>query len=140
MEIKLMISQVLTPLSGVSRNSGNSWMKQDYVGETFDQYPKKVVFGIFGEDAIKKANIQQGMAYNVSFDIESRPWSDRNGVERWSTEIRAWKVEPAQAEQPKQPQQAYQSQVPQSPQPIQAPVGTAPQPMAEPQPSEDLPF
>lgn len=97
MEIKGRIIAVLPHRSGVSQKDGKSWMTQEYVVETLEQYPKRCVFNVFGEEKIKEYNLQVGSEVTVKFDINAREY---NG--RWYNDIRAWKVEPAQA-QPFQP-------------------------------------
>ena len=71
---------------GTSRN-GNNWMKQEYVLETNEAYPKKVHFDFFGERA-NQYNFEVGDVILLSFDIESREY---NG--RWYTDIRGWKAD-----------------------------------------------
>ena len=63
-------------------------MTQDYVIETHDQYPRKCVFNVFGEDRIKQFNIQVGEELLVSFDIDAHEY---NG--RWFNTIRAFRVD-----------------------------------------------
>lgn len=87
MELAGKVIAVLEPRGGVSK-SGNEWKVQEYVIETHDQYPKKMVFDVFGADKIQQFNIQIGEELNVSFDIDAREW---NG--RWFNSIRAWKVD-----------------------------------------------
>ncbi len=87
MEIRGKIIAVLPVQGGTSKN-GNEWKKQEYVLETFDQYPKKVCFQLFGADRIEQAAIQLGEDVSVSFDIDSREYQGR-----WYTNINAWKVE-----------------------------------------------
>ena len=87
MELTGKIIAVMQPRSGVSQRTGNSWMMQDYVMEIPGQYPRHMVFNIFGEDRIKQFNIQQGEDVTVSFDIDAREF---NG--RWYNTLRAWRV------------------------------------------------
>jgi len=87
MEVVGKIIQVLPAQEGVGRN-GNPWKLQGYVLETFDQYPRKVHFEVFGEDRIKQNPCDIDQVVTVSFDIESREF---NG--RWYTSIRAWKIQ-----------------------------------------------
>ena len=47
MEITGRIINVLPAQSGVSNRTGNPWMSQEYVLETQDQYPRKMMFRIF---------------------------------------------------------------------------------------------
>ena len=78
----------MQPRGGVSQRTGNSWKSQEFVIETHEQYPKKCVFTVFGEDKLSQMNIQQGDELTVSFDIDAHEY---NG--RWFNDIRAWKVE-----------------------------------------------
>lgn len=89
MEIKGRIIQVLPLVTGVS--SKGEWKKQDYILETEAQYPKKVCFNAWG-DKVDQFAIREGEELIVSIDIESREF---NG--RWYTDVRAWKVDRAQA-------------------------------------------
>lgn len=90
--ITLLIEKALPIQSGVSAKSGNAWTRQEFIGKTIDQYPKTVVFNLFG-DAINQNPIMEGHTYNVHLDIESRPYTDKSGNERWSTSVSAWKAE-----------------------------------------------
>lgn len=87
MEITGKIIAVLPPQSGVSAKTGNPWMNQEYVLETHDQYPRKMMFRVFGEDKIKQMNIQSGEELTVSFDIDASEYQGR-----WYNRINAWAV------------------------------------------------
>ena len=137
MEITGKIIAALEPRGGVSQRTGNSWKTQEFVIETHEQYPRKCVFNVFGEDRLREFNIQVGEELTVSFDIDAREF---NG--RWYNDIRAWRVvrvaptavaaAPAAAPQP----QAYAPQ-PQQP----AAPAAAPQPeVAGGAAEDDLPF
>ncbi|MBQ0021724.1 MAG: DUF3127 domain-containing protein [Prevotellaceae bacterium] len=88
MEITGTIIHVLETRSGVSKNTGNNWVIAQYVLETNGNYPRRMVFEVFGEDRIKAMDIKQDEALTVSFDIDSREYQGR-----WFNQIRAWKVE-----------------------------------------------
>lgn len=77
----------LEPRGGVSARTGSNWKSQDFVVETHEQYPRKCVFSVFGEDRLKEFNIQVGDEVTVSFDIDAHEY---NG--RWYNNIRAWRV------------------------------------------------
>ena len=147
MELQGKVIAVLPERSGVSARG--EWKSQDYVIETHDQYPRKMVFGVFGADRISRFNIQIGQEVNVSFDIDAHEYQGR-----WFNNIRAFdvrQIDPATvgatqagvvpgavfgaAPQPVAPQPA-------APQPA-APQPAAPQPAApqvEADPVNDLPF
>ncbi len=150
MEIKGKVIQMLPLRQGTSQRTGNPWKLQEYILETYDTYPKKVMFSLFG-DNVDKFPIQVGEDVNVSFDLDSRSYVGRDGVERWSTDVRAWKVEkvdPASVQAPAYGAPAYGAPAygaPADPTAQPAPaVGQFPsQPgdvPAAPNPTEDLPF
>ena len=85
MEIQGKVIAVLEARSGVSARG--EWKSQDYVIETHDAYPRKMVFGVFGADRISRFDIQLGQEVNVSFDIDTHEY---NG--RWFNNIRAFDV------------------------------------------------
>lgn len=148
MEIRGKIIQVLPLQQGVGAASGKAWKKQEYVLETFDQYPRKVKFDFFGDRA-DQYPLQVGEDIVVSFDLESRSFVGRDGVERWSTDVRAWKAEKAEAALAAAAAAAQpMGAAPVYPQPMgAAPVFPQPAPAADPFPqaapgnaTEDLPF
>ncbi|MBO5886820.1 MAG: DUF3127 domain-containing protein [Bacteroidaceae bacterium] len=88
MEIKGRILAVLEEKSGTSQRTGNNWRCGQYVLETIEQYPKKILFEVFGEEKIHSMNIHIGEELTVFFDVDAREY---NG--KWYNQIRAWKVE-----------------------------------------------
>jgi len=130
MDLTGTIIQVMPAQSGTSSRTGNPWMSQDYVLEVPAQYPKRMVFRIFGEDRIKQFNIQQGeQNVTIQFDIDAHEY---NG--RWFNEVRCYNVLRSVG-QPYQ-QQAQPSAV--SPQTSQSPFPPTQQPAQE--KPDDLPF
>ncbi len=126
MEITGKIIAVMDKRSGQSARTGANWATQDYVIETInEQYPKRCLFNVFGEDKINEFNIQVGSVVTVSFDINAREY---NG--RWYNDVRAWRVVPYQAQQP------VAAPAPAAPFDIPAPTA-ADIPQA---PADDLPF
>lgn len=86
MELQGKIIAVLPERSGVSARG--EWKTQDYVLETHDAYPKKMVFNVFGADRISRFNIQAGQEVTVSFDIDAHEYQGR-----WFNSVRAWNVQ-----------------------------------------------
>ena len=95
MDLTGKIIAVMPAQSGVSQRTGQTWMSQQYVLEAPGMYPKRMVFEVFGEDRIKKFNVQQGQEVTVSFEIDAHEF---NG--RWFNEVRAWDVRPVGQQQP----------------------------------------
>lgn len=87
MDIQGKIIAALEPRSGMSKSTGNSWKSQDFVIETHEDYPKKCVFTVFGEDKLQQMNIQLGDELTVSIDVNAHEY---NG--RWYNDLRAWRV------------------------------------------------
>ena len=88
MELTGKIINVLPERSGVSARTGTEWKCASYVLETLGEYPRRMVFEVFGTDRIAQLAIQEGELLNVSFDIDAR---EANG--RWFNSIRAFRVD-----------------------------------------------
>ena len=65
MDLTGKVIAIMEARGGVSARTGNPWMTQEYVIEIPGQYPRKMVFNIFGEDKIKQFNIQPGEEITV---------------------------------------------------------------------------
>lgn len=90
MEIVGRITQVLPEKSGSSARG--PWRKQEYILETAGDYPKAVCFMVWGE-RIDQFAIREGQELRVSVNLESREFNSR-----WYTDVKAWRVEPADDE------------------------------------------
>ncbi len=143
LEINGKLVKVMEQVTGESRNGG--WVKQEFVIETFDQYPKKICCSVWGDKTEQLRRFQPGDDVKVSFNLESREYN-----ERWYTEVRAWKLDPAGAISAAPSQGAPSFQVPQSaPAPAfsapgqnfqQAPTPNSPNFFESNDDSNDLPF
>ena len=137
MDLTGTITVVMPAQSGVSQRSGNAWMSQEYVMEIPGQWPRHIVFRIFGEDRIKQFNIQQGeQNVTIQFDIDAHEY---NG--RWFNEIKCYNVLRSVGQQP------YQQPYGQQPAPAQPAAAPFPpqtnaqgQPMQQGNGTDDLPF
>jgi hypothetical protein len=87
MDLKGKVILSLPVVTGEGKNG--QWRKQEFLIETGDQYPKKVMFGLMGTK-IDQNPYSIGQEVVVSFDAESREY---NG--RYFTNLNAWKVSPA---------------------------------------------
>ena len=85
MELQGKVIVALTERTGVS--SRGEWKSQDFVIETHESYPHKMVFSVFGAERLQRFNIQVGQEVSVSFDIDAHEY---NG--RWFNSIRAFDV------------------------------------------------
>ena len=86
LEITGKVINVLAEQTGSGKNG--TWVKQDFVIETNEQYPKKVCCAAWGDKVAIVKGLTIGDQVKVSFNIESREYN-----ERWYTELRAWKIE-----------------------------------------------
>jgi hypothetical protein len=89
MQLTAKLVQVLPLQTGTGKNG--QWKKQDIIVETDGQYPKKICISIWG-DKIDEKQLQTNNILKIDFDVESREF---NG--KWYTDVKAWKVEPANA-------------------------------------------
>ena len=117
---------------GVSK-AGNAWRKVTGVFQTVEHFPKDIaVVGMNSvcEDILK---CEQGRLYLVDFDVESRSWTNDKGEEKWFTDCKAWRIQPAV--------QASVPGIQQQPQAIpQKPSFDTPLPPLNEDPKDDLPF
>ncbi|MDD4384917.1 MAG: DUF3127 domain-containing protein [Bacteroidales bacterium] len=86
MEIAGKLIQKLDQQSGQSKNG--TWVKQEFILETQDQYPKKVCVAVWGDKVKDIENLAIGESLKVSINVESREF---NG--RWYTDVKAWRIE-----------------------------------------------
>lgn len=125
MEIRGKVINVLPLRQGQSQSTGRPWMLKEIIIETYDQYPRKVLIEVFGEDRIKANPCEVGDDIVASFDLESRSYVGRDGVERWTTSARAYRIDKADA---------MQAPAPVGFDPMAGQFGGAPQPgFAQPQ-------
>jgi len=89
-EVQGKLVNILNPVTGEGRNG--AWTKQEFILETFEQYPKKICISAWGEKIDQLKRFRIGDDVKASINIESRPSATGD---RWFTEIRAWKLDPA---------------------------------------------
>lgn len=85
MNVEGKVIAILPEATGEGKNG--VWRSRDAVLETDGQYPKKVVFNLFG-DKIDQFPLAMGDRINMHFEIDSR---EHQG--RWYPSIKCWKVE-----------------------------------------------
>ena len=112
MEVQGKVIAALPPREGTS--SRGEWKAQEYVVETHDQYPKKIVFNVFGAEKINQFAIKIGEEINVSFDIDAH---ENNG--RWFNSVRAWSVQRVGSTGTQPTQSATTNSQPAQQQPVQ---------------------
>ena len=84
--------EICEPQTGTSANG--QWTRQNFIIETFSQYPRKVCFSI-ANDKIDMSRFSVGSVIMAYINIESREY---NG--KWFTDFRAWRVEDGTPTQP----------------------------------------
>ena len=89
LEISGKVIQVLPEQSGSGKNG--AWVKQDFIVETQEQFPKKVCFAAWGDKAAVAKKMTTGTTIKVSFNVESREF---NG--KWYTDLKVWKLDVAE--------------------------------------------
>lgn len=87
MQLTAKLIQLLPLQTGTGKNG--AWKKQDIIVETEATYPKKICISIWG-DKINESLLKIGNQLKIDFDVESREYNNR-----WYTDVKAWKIEPA---------------------------------------------
>lgn len=72
--------------SGVSQR-GTEWKSREYIIQTEERYPRKVLFNVFGEEKINEFAIHSGDLVEAHLEIECREF---NG--KYFNNVSAWKV------------------------------------------------
>ena len=97
------IAEVFPAQSGTSQRTGNQWMSQDYLFEFFTwsgaQNPNRLKVRIFGEDNIKRHNLQQ---YEENVTLTLRLDASKTEDGKWFNEVRVTNVERIGVQQPAQ--------------------------------------
>ena len=88
MEVQVKVISKLDIVEGVSKSTGKEFKYFTFIGETIEQYPRKIAFEAFGDKRIENCQVNANEVYNVSFDVESREF---NGS--WFTKASAWKTD-----------------------------------------------
>jgi Domain of unknown function (DUF3127) len=130
LELTGKIIQLLDEQTGTGKNG--QWVKQDFIVETIEQYPKKVCMSAWGDQVQQIKLFPVGNTIKASIRIESREY---NG--RWYTDVRPWKIEGVNTGAPAQPAGNYAAPQPQ--QYATAPVAADPMGSMSSE-SDDLPF
>ena len=87
LDITGKIIQIMNETSGQSK-TGNTWTKQEFVIETYDKFPRKVMMSVMGDKVQELKRFKTGDEIKASLNIESREYNSR-----WYTDVRAWKIE-----------------------------------------------
>lgn len=94
MEFEGIVYKILPPTSGTSARG--EWKRQDVVFELPQEFSRKICVTFFNKDQ-DVAQLREGMTCQVSVNVESREY---NG--RWYTDVKAWRIQTKQPEQPAQ--------------------------------------
>jgi len=86
MEISGKLVEKLPQQTGQGRNG--QWVKQEFILETQEQYPRKVCIALWGDKARDIDSIAIGESLKASINVESREF---NG--KWYTDVKAWRIE-----------------------------------------------
>lgn len=70
-----------------NKRDGGTWVSQEFVLETEEQYPQKICFEVFGEDKITSADLHIEDKVSIDFNFSCREYQGK-----WYNSIRAWKI------------------------------------------------
>jgi len=139
MELTGKIIAEFNERGGISSRTGTEWKVKSYVLEVPGEFPRKMVFDVFGVDRLQAFNIQIGEQLTVFFDIDAHEY---NG--RWFNDIRAFRIDRGQAAPTAAPEGAPAPAATVAAQPVPqaapqvAPIDAAP--FEAPSATDDLPF
>lgn len=88
LELTGKLVQVLPEQTGQGQNG--PWLKQNFIIETHEQFPKRVCIACWNDKAEILKNLKPGDEMTVTVNLESREF---NG--KWYTDVKAWKIEPS---------------------------------------------
>ena len=134
MELTGKIIAEFNERGGVSNRTGNEWKAKSYVMEVPGEFPRKLVFDVFGVDRLQAFNIQIGETLTVHFDIDAHEY---NG--RWFNDVRAFRIDRGQAAPTAAPEAAPAPEAPVAPASPQVDAA-ATIPFEAPSATDDLPF
>lgn len=87
MEVQGKVRLLMEPKTGTSQSTGNTWMSQevviDYHWWSNQQEPSQMLLKMFGEDRIKKWNLETNDEVNIRYHVEAHEY---NG--RWFNDVR----------------------------------------------------
>jgi hypothetical protein len=92
MEFEGVVYKILPATQGTSARG--EWKKQEVIFELPQEFSRKICVIFFNKES-DVARLKEGATYTVSVNIESREF---NG--RWYTDVRAWRIQKVQPEQP----------------------------------------
>ena len=91
MDFEGKVLEILPAVTGQSARG--MWERQTVVFEQANKQFGKEIAVTFMNKAQDVAMLRVGESYTVSFDIESRKYMDK-----WYTDVRAWRVQPEQTQ------------------------------------------
>lgn len=88
LEVSGKVFRILNEQKGTSAG-GKDWVKQDFVIETEDQYPKKIAITAMGDKIVPSVKgLKLGQLVTVHINIESREYQDK-----WFSNVNAWRID-----------------------------------------------
>lgn len=85
LSIEGKLDKLCPVLTGEGKNG--TWTRQDFILETFGEYPKKICLSTWNEKAKETQSLASGSLLKVTFSAESREYN-----ERWYTDLRAYNI------------------------------------------------
>jgi len=88
------IEKILPVESGTSQ-SGKDWKKQGFIINTGADFNPTICFSVFGDEKVQKlSENKEGDNVEVSFNVSSREWANKEGKVSYFHNLDAWKIVP----------------------------------------------
>lgn len=113
---ELKFTQTGTPVCTLNIATNEKWKDQQGNWQDKTEWHRVIVWGNTGEACAQ--HLRKGSSVFVEGGLQTRKWTDQNGQERYTTEIRAFSVQfldsrNGQSQQTQQGQSQYQQPTPQ---------------------------
>ena len=76
-----------------SQTFNKGFRKREFVVETGDKYPQKIMFQLVQEKCDLLDAYQVGDTLTIKFDIKGRDWADKLGTVKYFNSLEAWQVQ-----------------------------------------------
>ncbi len=133
LELEGRLVRKLQPQSG--RSARGEWSKQEFVVEYQDgNFPTEVVLNVWGADKVAELqSLREGEMLRISFRPSSREF---NG--KWYTDLRAWRIQRMDQQQPAREEAPRYAEQPGAGVPAGFAPQSAPAPTIDDMPGEDV--
>ena len=75
-----------------SQTFNKGFRKREFVVETGDKYPQKIIFGLVQEKCDMIDSYGVGDTVSITFDVKGRDWTDKSGQVKYFNTLEAFRI------------------------------------------------